>query len=82
MLIKVNCETKNRNFFLFFFCCTGKLGSHHILLRNFRKKGLKSIVKWFTMVSSGRKWRVVVQNGEDIPVLEEGELHVERRIQS
>ena len=34
------------------------------------------------MVSSGRKWRVVIQNGEDIPVLEEGELHVERRIQS
>lgn len=48
----------------------------------YMKKGLKLQVKWFTMVSSGRKWRVVVQNGEDIPVLEEGELHVERRIQS
>jgi len=46
------------------------------------KKGLKKGAWWFTMVSSGRKWRVVVQNGEDIPVLEEGELHVERRIQS
>ena len=52
------------------------------LLRIFWKKYLKKVVVWFTMVSSGRKWRVVVQNGEDIPVLEEGELHVERRIQS
>lgn len=34
------------------------------------------------MVSSGRKWRIVVQNGDVFAILEEGDSNVERRIQS
>lgn len=34
------------------------------------------------MVLSGRKWRIVGQNGGVITVLEEGDSNVERRIQS
>ena len=62
--------------YMFFFCpevVCFRLFFLTGLTEKISKKGLKKGVVWFRMVSSGRKWWIVVQSGSSV------EAHIKRK---